>query len=314
MALSRTLGALILAAAAGTAQAATLEVGAQKTYKNPSDAAAAAKPGDHIVIQPGEYFDCATLKSNKLVFEGATTDAATVVMTDKVCGGKGLLITTGNDITIRNLTLTRARVPDGNGAGIRNEAANLTIENVRFVNNQDGILSTPSDAGTLMIRNSLFDKNGSCINNGGCAHGIYVNTGTLLHIENTTFSGTKQGHHVKSRAARTEIVGCTVTDGEDGTASYLIEQPNGGSLVVRDSKLEKGAEAENHTAAIMIGSEGVTQPTREITIENNTFRNDGGFTTYFVDNLTATEAVLRGNHLSGNVKPLNGDGKVTPGS
>ena len=33
----------------------------------------------------------------------------------------------------------------------------------------------------------------------------------------------------------------------------------------------------------MIGSEGVTQPTREIVIENNTFRNDGDYPTIFVD-------------------------------
>ena len=57
----------------------------------------------------------------------------------------------------------------------------------------------------------------------------------------------------------------------DGTASYLVEAPNGGSLIVRGSTLEKGPQAQNHTAAIIIGDEGVTQPTPEITIENNTF-------------------------------------------
>ena len=303
--------ACVLAALAGGAGARTLEVGPGKEFKQPSDAAAAARTGDTIQIQPGEYFDCATLKVNKLVVEGVG-DADKVVITDKACGGKGLFITTGNGITIRNLTLTRARVPDGNGAGIRNEAADLTVERVRFVNNQNGILSTPGEPGTLIVRDSLFDRNGYCGNSGGCAHGIYAATGTLVHIERTTFTGTKQGHHIKSRSLRTEVVGCTVQDGEDGTASYLIDQPIGGSLVVRDSTLEKGPEAENHTAAIMIGEEGVSQPTREITIENNSFRNDGSYPTAFVNNLTATEAQLRGNRLSGSVRPLNGDGKVTP--
>ena len=217
-------------------------------------------------------------------------------------------------MTIRNLTLTRARVPDGNGAGIRNEAKDLTVEHVRFVNNQNGILSTPTEMGTLTIRDSLFERNGSCISNGGCAHGVYVAVGELLHIERSVFTGTKQGHHIKSRALRTEVIGCTVQDGEEGTASYLIEQPVGGSLVVRDSTLQKGPEAENHTAAIIIGAEGVSQPTREIVIENNTFRNSGGYSTIFVDNLTATDAMLKGNRLSGSVKPLSGDGKVSPGS
>lgn len=303
--------AAFLAMLGGAAQARNLEVGPGKEFKQPSDAAGAARAGDHIVIQPGEYFDCATLRAANLVVEGVG-DPAKVVITDKACSGKGLLITTGNNITIRNLTLTRARVPDNNGAGIRNEAPDLTIDKVRFVNNQNGILSTPTEGGTLTITNSLFERNGACVEGSGCAHGIYVSTGKLVHIEKSTFLGTKQGHSIKSRAQRTEVIGCTIEDGPEGTASYLIEAPNGGSLVVRDNTMEKGPEAENHTAAIMIGSEGVTQPTREILVENNTFRNDGSWTTSFVANRTATEAVLRNNRLSGHVRPLTGDGTVSP--
>ena len=140
----RVLIALLLLG--GAVQARTLEVGPDKDYKQPSEAAAAARAGDRIAIAPGEYFDCAILRADKLVFEGVG-DPDKVVMTDKVCGGKGLLITVGNGITIRNLTLARARVPDGNGAGIRNEAPDLTVEGVRFVNNQNGILSTPGTRG-----------------------------------------------------------------------------------------------------------------------------------------------------------------------
>ena len=43
----------------------------------------------------------------------------------------------GSDITIRNLTFQRARVPDKNGAGIRAEGGNLTIEHSRFLNNEN---------------------------------------------------------------------------------------------------------------------------------------------------------------------------------
>ncbi len=303
--------AFALAGGAG-AHARTLEVGATKEYKLPSSAAAAAKDGDRIAIQPGEYFDCMTLGADKLVFEGVG-DPEKIVLTDKVCGGKGLLITTGNGITIRNLTLTRARVVDGNGAGIRNEAADLTIENVRFINNQNGVLSTPQKAGTITITGSLFDRNGNCKNSGGCAHGLYIGNALSLRIDRTTFLGTKEGHHIKSRAARTEITGCTIQDGPEGTASYLIEVPIGGTLIVRDSTLQKGPEAENHSAAIVIGAEGVSQRTPEITIENNTFQNDGTWTTNFVSNVTATDAMLRNNRISGKVNPLFGDGKVTPG-
>ena len=104
--------------------------------------------------------------------------------------------------------------------------------------------------------------------------------------------------------------GCTITDGPEGTSSYLIEAPNGGALIVRDNTLEKGPKSENHKAAIAIGAEGVAQPTPEITITNNNFRNDGNYETALVWNLTATPAMLKGNKLSGSVVPLKGEGSV----
>jgi hypothetical protein len=132
----------------------------------------------------------------------------------------------------------------------------------------------------------------------------------LLHVENSHFSNTRQAHSIKSRALRTEVTGCTITDGPEGTSSYLIEIPNGGALTVRDNTLEKGPKAENHTAAIAIGAEGVTHPTPEIMIANNNFRNDGDYDTALVWNVTATPAALKGNKLSGSVVPLKGDGTV----
>ncbi len=303
--MSRLLVCLLLLMS-GAAQARTLDVGETKEFKTPSAAAAVAKDGDHIAIQPGSYFDCAVWTANKLTVEGIG-DANKVVITDKSCMGKALFVTVGEGITVRNLTLTRARVPDGNGAGIRGEGQNLTVDNVRFVNNQNGIMSG-LPAGKMTIRNSLFDSNGVCLN--ACAHGIYIGAADLVRIENSRFFGTKQGHHIKSRARRTEVIGCTIEDGPDGTASYEIELPNGGSLVARGNTIQKGPKAENHSAMISIGAEGVTQPTEELTIENNKVRSDGNWDTYFVNNITATEAMLRGNTLSGAVKPLRGDGQV----
>lgn len=291
-------------------QGRTLEVGPGKEFKQPSDAIGVAKSGDVVQIQPGEYFDCAFVRANKVVISGVG-DPAKVILTDKSCGGKGILVTSGNEVVVRNLTLTRARVPDNNGAGIRNESQTLTVENVRFINNQNGILSTPDGPGNLTIKNSVFERNGGCREGGGgCAHGIYVASGGTVHVEGSTFQGTKSGHHIKSRAQRTEVVSCTIEDGDEGTASYLIDVPNGGSVLIRGNTMQKGPEAENHSAAISIGAEGVTQPTREIVVDGNTFRNDGSWNTFFVNNVTATDAMLTGNRLSGSVRPLNGDGRV----
>lgn len=308
--LHRLLPVLLLAASATLcvppAGAATLEAGKGKQYPTPSAAINAAHDGDTVLIAPGTYFDCAMVPQNNITIAG-TGPNASAVLTDKECAGKASLVIDGKDVTIRNLTLTRIRVPDGNGAGIRAEGQNLTVDHVKFINNQDGILGAAEPDSTIIIENSLFDSNGSC--DAACAHGLYIGAAKLLRVVNTTFTNTKQGHDIKSRAARTEVIGCHFSNGPNGTGSYDIEAPNGGALVARDNIIEKGPKAENHTV-IVIGDEGVTQPTPEILIENNTLRNDGDYTAQFVVNDTATPAVLKGNKLSGSVRPLRGDGSV----
>jgi hypothetical protein len=297
--------AAIVAAWTGNAAARTLEVGPNREVKLPSAAAAMALAGDTILIDPGEYFDCAVLRADRLTVEGKGPG---VVLTDKTCEGKALFVVVGNGITIRNLTVTRARVPDGNGAGIRAEGGDLTIEHVQFINNENGLLAGDLPQASIRVSDSEFLRNGKCDN--ACAHGIYVGHIALLRIERSKFMETKAGHHVKSRAARTELFGNEITDGETGTASYLVDIPNGGSLVMDNNILEKGPNNSNHGAAIVIGEEGVSQRTPELVFRNNRFANDQPHEAAFVRNVTATEAQLVGNRFTGKVVPLSGDGFV----
>jgi hypothetical protein len=287
------------------ALARTLEVGPKAPYHQPSAAIAAASPGDTIEIAPGTYFDCAVLSASRLTVIGKGPG---VVLTDKTCEGKAIFVTRGNEITIENITFARARVPDQNGAGIRVEGRDLTVVNCRFIDNEDGILAGDATGSRVVIRDSEFLDNGKCASE--CAHGIYVGHIALLHIENSRFSRTKEGHHVKSRALRTELVNDTITDGPEGTASYLVDISNGGSLAMENNVLEKGPMSSNWSAAIVIGAEGVTQPTAELLVKNNRFTNDNEHPTIFVRNLTATAASLIGNQFYGKVQPLSGDGSV----
>jgi hypothetical protein len=285
----------------------TLEVGPDQEFKSPSAAIAAATDGDVVEIAAVKdgYFDCAVLRANHLTVEGRGPD---VVLTDKTCQGKAIFVTVGNDITIRNITFTRARVPDGNGAGIRAEGDNLTIEKSRFINNENGILAADAPNSTIRILDSEFTRNGKCQN--ACAHGIYIGHIALLHIERTKFFETRDGHHVKSRAERTELIGNDIEDGPRGTSSYLVDISNGGTLVMENNTLEKGPLSGNHTAAVVIGAEGITQRTANLIFKNNHFANDLPQRTIFVWNLTATEAILAGNKFKGRILPLSGDGSV----
>ena len=200
------------------------------------------------------------------------------------------------------------RVPDGNGAGIRAEGRNLTVENSRFVNNEEGLLASDNSDSVITIINSEFDDNGKCAE--ACAHGLYVGQIAALRISGSKFYQTKVGHSIKSRARRTELRDNDIEDGPEGTSSYLVDIPNGGSLVMENNRLEKGPKSSNSGVAVTIGEEGVAQPTDELRISGNSFRNDQAVRTIFVRNLTATAAVLTGNTFTGSVTPLSGDGSV----
>ena len=300
--------ALAIVLLAASAQARTLSVGPGQEYRTPSAAAAVAQDGDRVEIQPGRYHDCATWRASRLEIEGVGL-ASGVVIGGKVCGWKAVFVTAGDAITVRNLTLTRASTPWGNGAGIRGEGRDLVVDRVRFVQNENGILSGTA-GGAMHVRESYFEGNGRCLQ--ACAHGLYVGHLDLLVVEHSEFLHTREGHHIKSRARRTEVLDCTIRDGATGTASYDIEAPNGGALLVRGTKIEKGPKTQNRSTAISIGAEGVNNPSGEIVIEHNRFRNDSPEPSAFVTNLTGAEAVLKDNVLEGRVVPLRGKGEVQP--
>lgn len=297
--------AAALAFAGADASARTLEVGPGHDLTLPSAAAAVAQAGDRIEIEPGEYIDCAVWTADRLVIVGRGAGA---VVTLKTCEGKAVFVIRGDDVTIRNLTFSHARVPDANGAGIRAEGRNLTVFNSRFIENENGILAGPNPASTIRIYDSEFRRNGSCEK--VCAHGIYIDAIALLHIERSTFTETRTGHQIKSRALSTRLIDNDISDGAEGTSSYLVDLPDGGSLEMEGNRLEKGPLSDNGTAAIVIGAESARQKTSKLVFKNNTFVNNTDAHTIFVRNLTGVRAILLENHLIGSVTPLSGNGKV----
>jgi hypothetical protein len=289
-----------------SAQPRILDVGPGRPFGLPSAAAAAAQPGDVIRIAPGTYEDCAVWRADGVIIEGEGFER--VIIGNRICNGKGAFVIPGNDVTVRGVTLTGARSDDGNGAGIRAEGVNLTVERVRFLHNENGILHAGVRLGSLIVRDSVFIGNGSCEK--ACAHGIYTGPLELLRVERSRFLATREGHHVKSRAFRTEVLGCDIEDGPEGTASYLIDVPNGGAVLLRGNRLSKGPRSDNRSTAISIGAEGVDRPTPEIRIESNVFTLEGSYRAVFVTNFTATPALLSGNSLPATVSPLRGDGRI----
>jgi hypothetical protein len=210
---------------------------AAQPMSSPGEAIAQARPGETISIAPGVYHDCAVEHTNHVTIAGARPG---VVFSGKTCAGKAILVIGGNDVTVRNLTLEHARAPAHNGAGIRAEGGDLTVDHVRFLDNEDGILSAPDPEAVIRIRDSDFEGNGKC--EGDCAHGIYMGRIAELDVTNSRFFDQHIGHHIKSRALKTVLIGNTIEDGPHGTASYEVDIPSGGSLIMRDNTLKKGPD------------------------------------------------------------------------
>jgi hypothetical protein len=159
----------------------------------------------------------------------------------------------------------------------------------------------------LAVRHSVFAHDGACVS--ACAHGIYAGHIARLSVTASVFTDTQAGHAIKSRAARTEVTGCDIADGPDGTGSYLIEAPNGGAVLIDGNSLEKGPHAGNK-AAIAIGLEGVDQPTPALVVRGNVFVNDSLRSMVFVRNASTVPAAVLNNVLTGPITPLTGPGQV----
>lgn len=310
---SRLLLTLVLACCSALpVQAATdgaggrmLAVGPGHALKLPSQAAMVAFNGDTVLIDPGNYDDCAVWRASRLTIAAR---APGVVFTGKTCLNKAIFIIAGNDVAVRGITFTHAAVWDHNGAGILAQGGNLTVENSRFIDNEEGILAGGAPHSTIRVINSEFRGNGTC--QAACAHGIYVGAIGLLEVTDSRFTDTHQGHDIKSRALRTVLRGNDISDGPTGHASYLVDVPNGGDLLMERNTLSKGPHTDNDTTAVAIGEEDVRNPTTSLVIRDNSFTNLLPTPTDFVHNLTQTGAELIGNKLMGQVVPLQGPGTV----
>jgi hypothetical protein len=284
------------------AAAAVLEVGPNQTFRQPSEAIAAAADGDTVRIAPGQYYDCATVSRNDLTIEGTAPGA---ILTDKTCSGKALLVVDGRNVTVRDLTLQRARVWDRNGAGIRAEGTNLTVQRVTFFDNEDGILAADIPDSTIRILDSEFRRNGRCAER--CTEGIAIGHIALLRIERSRFLDTRGAIHIMSAAARTDILDSTVADQATGTAGTLIDLPYGGELLLSGNRFEKGPKAAGNRV-VMIGRDG-TGGTRQV-IEKNTLVDDGAGVTALVLNWGSADPVVSGNVLPKGVTPVSTGGAM----
>ena len=302
------LAAAVLMAFAGvtTASAATLSVGPGKTYAKPCAAIAAAKDGDVIEITGNTTYSgdvCYILRHN-LTIRGVNgrpkIDAA-----GKNAGGKGIWVVDGNNLTVDNVEMYGAKVPDANGAAFRLEAAGFTLRNSFLHDNQNGILANANANSDIVIENTEFGHNGA---GDGQSHNLYIG-----HVKSLTFRynfshDANVGHNLKSRADTNLIAYnrfSSLNPGETGSTaagkpSYEIDLPNAGTSYIIGNIIQQPASNSN-PAMLAYGEEGAVNAGSDLYVINNTFINDmgSGGTFMFVSGKVPTPAVAQNNIYAG---------------
>ncbi len=252
-------------------------------------------PGGIIRLEPGIYTEGAILKKGK---DGVLISGAPGVIFDgAVVGGKGTFVLQSDNVTIDTVECRNVSVRDRNGACVRLESGNLTLKNVNFSHSENGIL-TWNQANKILIEDSVFEGNGRA----GRAHGLYISGAQQLIIRRSRIVGSKdEGHGIKART-RYLLVENSVVASLEGNDSYLIDIPNGGTAVIRNSLLVEGANTANWFI-MSYGVEGGRYDKNSLKLEKNIIVTDRAGGSEFVNLADGMPApLLRGNVVVGNIK------------
>ena len=286
------------------ASASTLVVRPNTLYPTPCKAFAAAKDGDLVNIEPGTYRgDVCAITKNNLTIRGIG-GRPQIDASGKNALGKAIWVVRGSNITIENIEMYGAAVPDRNGAALRLEGTNFTMRDSFLHDNENGILSGVNTASTIILENNEFGHNGR---GDGYTHNVYIGKAGKLIFRYNFSHDANVGHNLKSRALYNTIAYnrfSSLRDGEVGSTaagkpSYEINLPNGGTSFIIGNVIMQPASA-NNPAMISYGEEGTTNRATDLYVINNTFLNDDSVRGTFVTVRNAdTPAKLINNIFSG---------------
>ena len=254
-----------------------------------------------IVIAPGTYRDCAVQTAGIITFRAARSRSA--IFDGGICEGKAALVLRGRGARIDGLVFQNMRVPDGNGAGIRLEQANLDVSNAIFRNSEEGILSAADEAGVVTIDQSTFSGLGRCDRGLSCAHSLYIGYYGSLTVTRSRFERGRGGHYVKSNAARTDVRDSSFDDTQGHTTNYMIDLPAGAIGTIAGNAFVQGRDKENYSAMIAVAAEARAHPSRGLVItDNEATLGAGANITVFVADWSHEPLRISANRLGAGIR------------
>ena len=286
-----------------------IRVGPARAMTLPSQAARVAVSGSIVEIDASDYHgDVAVWRQHDLTIRGVG-GRARLHADGHAAQGKAIWVLRGDRVLVENIELSGAKVADHNGAAIRYEGADLMLRHCRLHHNEMGLLTLSRSDARVVIDDCEIDHNHSdTASHGKLGHGIYIGRIAALELRNSHVHHGSQGHLVKSRAYSNTIVNNRLDD-RDGSASYLIDLPNGGRARIIGNQLIQGRQAANRIAIAFAAEGGREAPGQALVVMGNHFENEalGGI---FVRNFSIVPAQLQNNHVPLLSLQLLGPGKV----
>jgi len=236
--------------------ATTWQVGPAATYTLPSQVSTLVADGDTVDIAAGNYpSDVARWQANDLLLRGIG-GVAHLESNGLAWGGKAIWVIQGGNTTVEYIEFSECSVPDGNGAGIRQEGLGLTVRHCYFHDNENGILAGELHPCTMVIEHSEFAYNGF---GDGYSHNLYIGAIDSLIFRFNYSHHAQVGHELKSRAWVNVIEYNRFSNEADGTASREIDLPNGGQAYLIGNVIHQGVQGENSNM-VGFGLEGLSNP------------------------------------------------------
>jgi hypothetical protein len=252
--------------------ARVLAVGRGRDFTTIASAALAARDGDTVEIDAGDYLDDVAVWPQSGITVRGVGGRARIASAGKTAQSKAIFVIKGTDVTVEGIEFAGAAVPSRNGAGIRHEGGLLTVRDCLFVRNEMGLLTWNSPSAELVVERCEFHHNavrGRYEPGGRIGHQLYAGSIRRLTLRESYVHAGAYGHLVKSRARENHVVCNRLTDEAGGRASYELEFPNGGVAYVIGNIIAQGPLTDNE-AMVGFGAEGYGPHPNELYLVNNT--------------------------------------------
>lgn len=269
---------------------ATITVGARQQYATIAAAVAAARSGDLVSVLAGTYSnDFAVIRTD--ITLAASGGQVVLTATGALAPGGALLTSAANAI-VDGFVFLGAHASDGTAAGLLQTAGTLTVRNSLFNGNQTGLLSTAGSTATVSVQRTEFAGNG---NSSAFSANIAVAGLQSLSISDSYVHDAAGGDEVRSLAHATTVLNSRINDNA-AIAATVLNLPNGGTVSVQDSVLQKGARST--TASVVRFGGGAVYGSSTLSLVRSTLVTDKPGT-FLVQNGTTATAMISSNQISG---------------